>query len=709
MASVRDLILILQLFFPPDLALQQGLYVLASIISLYPILRLHLNQGREPRQPARTGWFKSLLTLLTLAFSIEANNVEAWTTGLGEGRADEYAEDICRDLNKLYMMLGLDRTTDSPFPFDFRRPKPILTTSRLNCVFCPPGDSNLIPSLRRRRWDKIQTVQLLDSSFHWVEASLLVAHCAKCSADYYPDRITYKSPGIRGRLERLEYNADVLRVSKQGVWVSRKIAIAQEKALQRFHSGWSNWADWVNDCTGDVKNKVTYRQSQRLFLEHFSRRLLVAHGKANGFHCEAHPSSRLLAESVREAIGINGGVLPASMAHGCMNCTHVKRYRSDLVREGAILGGNTSVANTTEPEADVDPAPMEQGLPGNMPDTLPQLEAPATGSPRGYVRMAVMNLKTIRHKKCALDECQNPLYNYKNGRFCETHLDLRNTCGIVPCGRLVHQPGALTCDTPAHIAWQKMYENRFSRLSFPGVQRLIRRQQAAAEEGSAQQTHGPSLRVQLQALGDTPGDQVVHTFKAKTTYGLQTVQWACGVPIGWGKCYRSESAPQVLGILERIWEDYPNSRPGFIAYDSACDLLRHIVTQNPGNIWLTTTKFIVDAWHYIGHRASDILCRTRCNPAPMDGSQPDLILTVEDENGVVHQTRAFNTETAEQLNSWLRGFEAALQQMSDVNYDFFVHVLMMIYGETMENRIFTKGSELSDDFWAAVNGEDMET
>ncbi|KAJ7642553.1 hypothetical protein B0H17DRAFT_1163931 [Mycena rosella] len=667
MASVRDLILILQLFFPPDLALQQGLYVLASIISLYPILRLHLNQGREPRQPARTGWFKSLLTLLTLAFSIEANNVEAWTTGLGEGRADEYAEDICRDLNKLYMMLGLDRTTDFPFPFDFRRPKPILTTSRLNCV-----------------WDKIQTVQLLDSSFHWVEASLLVAHCAKCSADYYPDRITYKSPGIRGRLERLEYNADVLRVSKQGVWVSRKIAIAQEKAFQRFHSGWSNWADWVNDCTGDVKNKVTYRQSQRLFLEHFSQRILVVHGKANGFHCEAHPSSRLLAESVREAIGINGGVLPASMAHGCMNCTHVKRYCSDLVREGAILGGNTSVANTTEPEADVDPAPMEQGLPGNMPDTLPQLEAPATGSPRGYVRMAVMDLKTIRHKKCALDECQIPLYNYKNGCFCETHLDLRNTCGIVPCGRLVHQPGALTCDTPAHIAWQKMYENRFSRLSFPGVQRVIRRQQAAAEEGSAQQTHGPSLRVQLQALGDTPGDQVVHTFKAKTTYGLQTVQWACGVPMGWGKCYRSESAPQVLGILERIWEDYPNSRLGFIAYDSACDLLRHIVTQNPGNIWLATTKFIVDAWHYIGHRASDILCRTRCNPAPMDGSQPDLILTVEDEN-------------------------AALQQMSDVNYDFFVHVLMMIYGETMENRIFTKGSELSDDFWAAVNGEDMET
>ncbi|KAJ7432743.1 hypothetical protein FB451DRAFT_1345238 [Mycena latifolia] len=705
MASIGDLILILQSFFPPDLALQQGLYVLASIISLYPIFRLHVNQGRESKQPARTGWFKSLVTLLTGTFSMEANGIEAWTTGLGADRADEYAEDICRNLYRLYTMLGLHgEAPNSISSFEFRRPQPILSTSRLNCIFCPPGDSNLIPSLRRRRWDKIQTVQLLDSSFNWVEATLLVAHCAKCSADYYPDRITYKAPGIHGRQERLEYDTEVLRVSKHGIWIHRQIAAAQEKALHRFRSGWSNWADWVNDCTGDPKNKLTYRQSQRLFLEHFSRRLLVAHRKHQDFHCEAHPSSQLLAETVRNEIGINGGVLPASMSHGCMNCTHVKRYRSDLIREGAVLGGTTEVANTTEPEAEPDP----QGLPGNLADTLPQLEAPPAGSPRGYVRMAVTDLKTIRHRKCALDECQNPLSNYKNGRFCETHLNLRDKCGIIPCGQPVRQPGALTCNTPSHIAWHKMYENRFSRLSFPGVQRVIRRQQVAAADGSAQQTRGPSLRVQLQALGDTPGDQVVHTFKAKITHGLQTVQWACGVPIGWGKCYRSESAPQVLGILDRIWKDYPDSRPSFIAYDSACDLLRHIVTQNPADVWLATTKFIVDAWHYIGHRASDILCRTRCNPAPMDGSQPDLILTEEDNNGQVHQTRAFNTETAEQLNSWLGGFEAALQQMTDVNYDLFVHVLMMIYGETMEKKIEAKGMELSDEFWDAVNGENVD-
>jgi hypothetical protein len=192
---------------------------------------------------------------------------------------------------------------------------------------------------------------------------------------------------------------------------------------------------------------------------------------------------------------------------------------------------------------------------------------------------------------------------------------------------------------------------------------------------------------------------VVHTFRAQTIYCLQTVQWACGVPIGWGKCYKSESSPQVLAILERIWEHHPGSRPSFIAYDDACDMLRHIVTQNPHSPWLTSTKFIVDAWHYIGHRSTDILCRLWCNPAPTNGAQPDLVLVKEDANGAKHITRAFNTETAEQLNSWLNGFEAQLRQMSNVNYDFFVHVLLMLYKEMVEERIAKKDHELTDEFW----------
>jgi len=182
-------------------------------------------------------------------------------------------------------------------------------------------------------------------------------------------------------------------------------------------------------------------------------------------------------------------------------------------------------------------------------------------------------------------------------------------------------------------------------------------------------------------------------------YCLQTIQWACGVPIGWGKCYKSESSPQVLQIINRVWQGQDNLRPSFIVYDDACDLLRHIVTQDAQSPWVKSTKFVVDAWHYIGHRATDVLCRVWCNPAPSNGSQPDLVISETDANGRSHLTRAFNTETAEQLNSWLNGFEAQLRQMSAVNYDFTVHALMLVYKEVVEERIERKELGLPEGFW----------
>jgi hypothetical protein len=160
-----------------------------------------------------------------------------------------------------------------------------------------------------------------------------------------------------------------------------------------------------------------------------------------------------------------------------------------------------------------------------------------------------------------------------------------------------------------------------------------------------------------------------------------------------------ESSPQVLAILDTIWADHPESKPSFIAYDDACDLLRHILMKDPKSSWLQSTEFIVDAWHYIGHQAMDILCLSWCNPALTNRSQPDLILTEVYKEGKSHTTRAYNTETAEQLNAWLNGFEAQLSQMTDVSFNFFIHVLFLLFTELTENRISKKGWELPEDFW----------
>ncbi|KAF7354468.1 hypothetical protein MVEN_01136000 [Mycena venus] len=89
-----------------------------------------------------------------------------------------------------------------------------------------------------------------------------------------------------------------------------------------------------------------------------------------------------------------------------------------------------------------------------------------------------------------------------------------------------------------------------------------------------------------------------------------------------------------------------------------------------------------------------------------NGSQPDLILVSIDDNGHTHTTRAFNTETAEQLNAWLNGFEAQLRQMSEINFDFSVHVLMLLYKELVEKRVEKKNEGLNEEFWDKVESTD---
>lgn len=168
-------------------------------------------------------------------------------------------------------------------------------------------------------------------------------------------------------------------------------------------------------------------------------------------------------------------------------------------------------------------------------------------------------------------------------------------------------------------------------MTFEGVQRVIRQQVRAAEEGEP----GVQLRPQLPDIDRRPGNEVEHVFRPRAVYCIETLQWACGYPIVWTKFYKSESTRDVYKFLNDVWDD-PSTYPSFVAYDKACALLSHLQTSHADSLWFQSTRFIVDTWHYIGHSAEDILCRTFCNPAPADGSQPDLILERADVNSVLH-------------------------------------------------------------------------
>ncbi|KAJ7585586.1 hypothetical protein C8J56DRAFT_1052899 [Mycena floridula] len=680
MSSLSHLVLVLDNFFPRELTIPRALSMIATFASIYPLLRLHQNQHRERYQRQNTGWFTAIREHIKRSWTQDQAREEIWMDEENNGPS-KLTDDVCRDLPYLLDLLGLPEDdhevscllSSSFFP----KQRPILCTTRVDCEFCVEGDG--FHTLRRR--EKPQVVRLLSEDLCWVEADLFVAHCVTCKADYLPDKITYFD-GSDVRVQNLNLKHHTFN------------------ALLRFYSGWSNFASWMNDALL-LNPKITNRQSQRLFLEYFGRRLVIAHGLMDTFRCPANPNSADLSEYIRDAIGRDGGILASSMDHGCLQCTRWKRFREDLVAEGVELGQNsTGVADVEEGLGE---AEQEQPTPANLDGLVQTTRIP--GAPRGYVRQAVMDGKNMGHRKCALDACTQELVNYRNGRFCEEHSALSRICGIMPCGQPIHSQGARTCANADHHCWEQKYSARFARLSFPGVQRVIRRQAAPQIEENGHQPVRFNPISTLPALGDIPGDRVSHTFRAKSVYCLQTVQWACGVPIGWGKCYRSESPSQVLRIVNKLWENHPSSRPSFLVYDDACDLLRHIVTQNPQDIWITSTKFIVDAWHYIGHQATDVLCRTRCNPAPTDGSQPDLIISQKDDQGRVHATRAFNTETAEQFNAWLDHFGAQLKQMTARNYDVFVHVLFLLYKEMREKEISAKGQELTKEFWDIVKGK----
>ena len=146
-------------------------------------------------------------------------------------------------------------------------------------------------------------------------------------------------------------------------------------------------------------------------------------------------------------------------------------------------------------------------------------------------------------------------------------------------------------------------------------------------------------------------------------YCVETICAPCGVVIAWEKFAYAEGPSNIMQFLERV---YPTeeSHPDYVCIDKACVVLSHSITSGSWERWSRTTRFIVDAFHYINHRVTDYLCRTWCNPAPLDGSAPNLVILDYDKCGQPYYKRAFNTQACEQLNAWLGGFESVTRKMT---------------------------------------------
>ena len=179
---------------------------------------------------------------------------------------------------------------------------------------------------------------------------------------------------------------------------------------------------------------------------------------------------------------------------------------------------------------------------------------------------------------------------------------------------------------------------------------------------------------------DEPAEEIgrSHYFSPSRFYCIETICAPCGVVIAWAKFAKAESPTNILRFLESV---YPTeiSRPDYVCIDKACALLRTSIVNGSWETWKNTTRFIVDSYHYINHRTTDYLCRKWCNPAPLNGSAPNLVIVAKDKNDQPYLKRAFNTQACEQLNAWLGGFESIIKRMTTGNFNWYLHTMLFYH------------------------------
>ncbi|TFK17151.1 hypothetical protein FA15DRAFT_683597 [Coprinopsis marcescibilis] len=161
-----------------------------------------------------------------------------------------------------------------------------------------------------------------------------------------------------------------------------------------------------------------------------------------------------------------------------------------------------------------------------------------------------------------------------------------------------------------------------------------------------QQTYQPHDEPQQDQIG------LKHYFGPKRYYCVEAICYACGVVKAWAKFAKSESPTKILKFLAAVFPT-KEERPDFICIDKAYLVLQTAISNGSWNEWKEKSRFIVDTYHHNNHKESDELYCKWCNPAPMDGSQPNLVIIAIDAEGRPYLKRAFNTQmTANNLN-WM--------------------------------------------------------
>jgi len=336
-----------------------------------------------------------------------------------------------------------------------------------------------------------------------------------------------------------------------------------------------------------------------------------------------------------------GGVIRSAEDHFCSECTHNYNQTADRITgddPAAVIGvdENRQVPVLTGENADLavqDAAQARFNAESAM--DIDQSPSPSEDTP---VKLVVLDGVVMGPTHCAYEDCTQDLAQVRKGVFCVQHEILRgNLCRMHNCDN-IKVPPSQTC-TEHQNNWYR-HAVRYGRQTLLGICRIVRRSE---EERVAWL---PTFNRHTQQQYDeavVAENQKDNYFVAPCFYCMETICAPCGVVIAWTKFAKAESPTNILHFLATVYPT-PELRPSYICIDKACMVLRTAISNHSWEIWKQTSWFIVDSYHYINHRTSDYLCRKWCNPAPLNGSAPNLVIVENDANGNPHYKCAFNTQ-----------------------------------------------------------------
>ena len=210
-------------------------------------------------------------------------------------------------------------------------------------------------------------------------------------------------------------------------------------------------------------------------------------------------------------------------------------------------------------------------------------------------------------------------------------------CHVRYCNNIKVNPSQ-ACEEHQSL-WRKHVQH-CSCAALAGIKRMLQR----PGETMPWQTETRGTGIEAHDEETCPRNKISHFFSPARFYCVETACAPCGAVIAWAKFSKSESETNILKFLEDIYYNRP--RPAYVCIDKACKVLRTSIANGSWIEWQKTTRFIVDTYHYINHRISDILCHTWCNPSPLNGSAPNLVVRATNKDGVSYFKRAFNTQVS---------------------------------------------------------------